>query len=148
MEYKIDDIMKELVHQKGIKLTSKRKSVLEIMIKNKHQHFTAKDIENIAGDMEMVISISTIYRTLELFEKWGIIMRHNFQDDSAIYEYAYKEDHHHLICKHCGQVIEITGLIPDDLNERLTEIGFEYVSYHLKIYGYCRACKDKDRSVV
>lgn len=137
-----NDIMDDFVKKTGIKLTTRREIIYNILAQNSNKHFTAKDIESMTYRLNTPTSISTIYRTLELFEKWGIIIRHNFNDDSAIYEYAYKEDHHHLICKACGKVIEISGLVPNNLSEQLFKVGFHYISYNLKIYGYCNQCRE------
>lgn len=142
MQMQKDRMMTHLMKKAGINPTAQREIICNILIQNADQHFTAKDIERMGDDLGMPISLSTIYRTLVLLEKRGIIIKHNFhENDSAIYEYAHKDVHHHLICKSCGKVIEITGLEPCDLHERLLHEGFHYTSYNLKIYGYCDACK-------
>lgn len=139
--------LNELAKEKGIKITTQREIIYNILVNNMHNHLTAKDIEKIVERKDMHIGISTIYRTLELFERLGVVIRHNFNSDTVSYEFAFNnsKDHHHLICKECGKVLEVTGLMPKNLNEILMEMEFEYQSYNLKIYGLCKDCMDKNR---
>ena len=80
---------------------------------------------------------------MDILEKTGVIIKHDFGDGAAKYEFFMKEKgiHHHLICKKCGKIIEISGLLSEDLDKRLLEEeGFESKDQHLKIYGYCKEC--------
>ena len=140
------NLIKNIEEKKDIKLTPKREEILGIFIKNNKKHLSAEDIYLLLKNKNISIGLTTIYRTLDLFVKNKIISKRNFGDDSARYEFIYKEEerrHHHLICKNCGKVIEISGLLPDDLEDfLLKKEEFQMVNQCLKIYGYCQECRN------
>lgn len=144
MELDVARIISNLVKKTGMRLTSQRKTILEILIMNTDQHLSTKEIYLMAKDKDKSIGIATVYRNIDVLEKMHIVDKRNFGDDVAKYEFASREkaEHHHLICNHCGKVIEISGLLPDDLyNRLLEEKNFQFVDHSLKIYGYCQNCR-------
>lgn len=143
---KTKNIIKNIEEKKDIRLTSQREEILRIFVESDKKHLSAEDIYLLLKAKNISISLTTIYRSLDLFVKNKIISQIDFGDDTARYEFIYKEEerkHHHLICKNCGKVIEISGLLPDDLeNILLKEEGFQIVNHCLKIYGYCQECRN------
>ncbi len=82
------------------------------------------------------ISISTVYRTVKLFEDAGIIERHDFRDGRSRYETVPDEHHDHLIDLKNGQVIEFHSPEIEALQERIArEHGFKLVDHRLELYG-------------
>ncbi|MFW6282169.1 MAG: Fur family transcriptional regulator [bacterium] len=138
--------VKNFIENTGLKLTPKRKKVLQIFLQNKNKHLSAENIYLLIKENNNSIGMATIYRTLNLFVEKGIIIKRDFDDKSSRYEFINKEEkskHHHLICKNCGKVIEKKGLLPDDLKETLLKKeGFKVVNHSLKIYGYCKECRN------
>jgi Fur family transcriptional regulator, ferric uptake regulator len=139
-------IIDDLVEKTGIRLTPQREKILQLIIENNNKHLTVDDIYILARENGSSIGIATIYRTIDLLEEVGAIVKRDFGGDSAKYEFVFKDkdEHHHLICKKCGKVIEVSGLLSDDIEERLLkEKGFRCVEHCLKIYGYCSECREK-----
>ncbi len=82
------------------------------------------------------ISISTVYRTVKLFEDAGIITRHEFRDGRARFEPIPDEHHDHLIDLRTGKVIEFRNEEIERIQERIaTELGFKLVGHRLELYG-------------
>ncbi len=82
------------------------------------------------------ISISTVYRTVKLFEDAGIIERHDFRDGRSRYETVPEEHHDHLIDLKSGVVIEFHSPEIEALQERIArEHGFKLVDHRLELYG-------------
>ena len=72
------------------------------------------------------ISLSTVYRTVRLFEEEGIIERHEFRDGRARYERVDKQHHDHLIDMKTGNVIEFRNEKIEELQKQIAaELGFE-----------------------
>ena len=82
------------------------------------------------------ISISTVYRTVKLFEDAGIIARHDFRDGRSRYETVPEEHHDHLIDLKNGVVIEFRSAEIEALQEKIArEHGFKLVDHRLELYG-------------
>lgn len=82
------------------------------------------------------ISISTVYRTVKMFEDAGIIERHDFREGRARYETVPGEHHDHLIDLKTGTVIEFHSPEIEALQERIArEHGFRLVDHRLELYG-------------
>jgi Fur family ferric uptake transcriptional regulator len=143
-------IISDLINQTGMRVTSQRNSILKALIENSNKHLSVDEIYDLVKEKDDFIGIATIYRTLDLLEDLGVIVKRDFRDKSAKYEFIFneKKEHYHLICKECGRVIEISGLLPNNLKEKvMEEKDFKSVDYSLQIYGYCNKCMEKDRII-
>jgi len=82
------------------------------------------------------ISISTVYRTMRLFEDAGIIERHDFREGRARYETSTEAHHDHLINLRTGEVIEFRS---EEIERLQTEIarrlGYKLVDHRLELYA-------------
>lgn len=140
MELKVNDIITNLTEKNDFRITYQRRKILEILIENKDKHVSVEEIYSLSKEKDKTIALPTIYRTMSILEKTGIISKNDFGGGAAKYEFCL-ETHHHLICERCGKIIEISGLLPDDLSKRLLEEkGFQSKDQRLKIYGYCKDC--------
>lgn len=148
---------KDILRDRGYKLTHQRKLILEAMAKNNDKHLNCDEIFSIVSKDNPEIGIATVYRTLLLFEKLNIVNKLNFDDGCSRYELdlGVEDHHHHLLCLKCGKVIEvqfnIESLIGPDqqlgaLKSFKDEIGkekdFTIVDHNVTFYGYCSKCKE------
>jgi len=138
-----------LLKEHNLKVTPQRAAILRILYDCKGHHL---EIENIyallvsRGDINIKrkIGLATVYRTMDLFERIGLVSKLSMEDSPARYELIIKERirHHHLICLGCDQVQEIEDGLMEDLKTRiLREKGFEITDKPMKIYGYCHRCR-------
>ena len=82
------------------------------------------------------ISISTVYRTVKLFEDSGIIERHDFRDGRARYEQIPESHHDHLINLRTGEVIEFTSEEIERLQAEVARrLGYRLVDHRLELYA-------------
>lgn len=144
------DHVYEILRDNNLKLTSRRKDIIEILYNSREHHL---DIDSIyalsAEDGRKRMGLATIYRTMELFEKIGVVLRITMEKSPAQYELIVHDQlsHHHLICLECGMVQEISDSLAADFKARIEdETGFEVNEKPMKIYGYCRKCKKEDDS--
>src|SRR5258708_831049 len=89
-----------------------------------------------AFELELNISIATVYRTVRLFEEAGILAKHDFGDGRARYEETPEEHHDHLIDIQSGKVVEFNNDEIEDLQRRIAEkAGYKLVGHRLELYG-------------
>ena len=90
-----------------------------------------------ASAIDSNISMSTVYRTVKLFEESGIVARRDFGDGRARYEQTPGEHHDHLIDVTSGQVIEFTDPEIEALQEKIAaRLGYVLVDHRLELF--CR----------
>ncbi|HYS56011.1 MAG TPA: transcriptional repressor [Thermoanaerobaculia bacterium] len=128
----------------GLKLTNERVALLREIF-SQHYHFEADELLFKMKEKRLKISRATIYRTLELLVKSGMVRRVHLGEDHYHYEYVSGNSHHdHLICTTCGSVIEFHDPI---LEERQLEIcgrkKFTPTFHNLQILGVCDSCRRK-----
>ena len=128
--------------QYGYKLTPQRRTVIRT-IAFAQGHLTPTAIyEKVRQDYPN-IGFVTIYRTLEILGKLGLICEvHAGSSCRSYLARRPSEHHHHLICSHCGAVVDFTSCDLGELEQRLLqETGFEIESHLLEFLGRCRSCQ-------
>jgi Fur family ferric uptake transcriptional regulator len=88
------------------------------------------------------VNITTVYRTLDLLERLDLV-RHTHLGHGAPSYSEQEHQHVHLVCHHCGTVLEAPTDLMDELTERLLrETGFRLDASHVALSGRCTACRD------
>jgi Fur family ferric uptake transcriptional regulator len=127
--------IERLCLEKGMRMTQQR-AVIASVLAAATDHPDAEELHRRAHGVDNRISLSTVYRTMKLFEDAGIINRHAFADGRARYERTRSEHHDHLIDIDTGQVIEFKNDEIEKLQERVArELGFELTGHKLELYG-------------
>jgi len=137
----------------GYRLTIPRRIILDVL-SNTNEHLSAEEIYMKVHEVYPAIGLTTVYRTLELLTRAGIVYKFDFGDGRARYELSDspkgKGHHHHLVCTGCGRIIDYTDFIDDEIELlNRTEKGLSE-KYHFKItnhliqfYGLCEDCYKK-----
>ena len=88
------------------------------------------------------IGLTSIYRSLELFESLGFVFK-IINGSNVKYKLCELENHHHhIVCKACGNVVELNFCNISDWSKKVSEsTGFQVVDHQLNFYGFCKACK-------
>lgn len=119
----------------GMRMTEQRRIIARVLEKA-HDHPDVEELYRRAVKVDENISISTVYRTVKLFEDAGIIERHDFRDGRSRYETVPEEHHDHLIDLRSGKVIEFNNEAIEKLQEVIArELGFQLVDHRLELYG-------------
>ena len=119
----------------GMRMTEQRRVIARIL-EESEDHPDVEELYRRSVKVDAKISISTVYRTVKLFEDAGIIARHDFRDGRSRYETVPEEHHDHLIDLKSGEVIEFHSPEIEALQERIArEHGFKLVDHRLELYG-------------
>jgi Fur family ferric uptake transcriptional regulator len=121
--------------------TKQRQLILET-IQQADEHLDAEQIYERVRQMSPGISLSTVYRNLQLFTKAGLLREHQFDVMRRHYEIATCSRHHHLMCIGCGRILEFSCPSSDGLQTRITkERGFRVTDAEVRLVGYCPECQ-------
>jgi Fur family transcriptional regulator, ferric uptake regulator len=134
----------EFLRASGQKLTRERAALVR-EIQGTHYHFDADELLFRLKDKQIKTSRATIYRTLELLVRSGMVRRVHLGEDHYHYEWVGKDSHHdHLVCTTCGNVIEFHD---EQLEARQHKVcadnGFRPTFHNLQILGVCAKCQKK-----
>ena len=127
---------------KSRKITGPRAAILEILRQHPHP-FTNKEI--LAGLPKGQCDLATIYRSMHLLEKMGMVKRFDFGDGVARFELVGEGDdghHHHLVCTQCAEVVEIDDCFTTEVEQRIAAAnGYKAVTHKLEFFGICPECQ-------
>lgn len=128
----------------GFRLTPQRELVLQAV--SRLGHATPEDVAaEIAGQVG-AISLSTVYRALEVLEQVGLVTHAHLGHGAPTYHPADRAGHVHLVCRKCQQVAEVDLAVAEDLVRRLQDdYGFATDMAHFALFGTCRQCAASER---
>ncbi|WP_315040575.1 ferric iron uptake transcriptional regulator [Faucicola mancuniensis] len=122
----------------GLKVTLPRLKILQLLESAERHHMSAEDVYKALIEQGEDVGLATVYRVLTQFEQAGIVERHNFENNLSVFEVAKEEHHDHLVCDHCGKVVEFHKDEIEALQESVAkEHGFKLSGHSLVLYGIC-----------
>jgi Fur family ferric uptake transcriptional regulator len=132
----------------GLRLTSQRERVLAAVAALSHG--TPEEIgvrlRADAGPDGAAPDTSTVYRTLELLERLGLVWHTHLGKGAPVY-HAAEHPHLHVVCQVCGEVSSVDPTLLEAAAERLAaDLGFTVDVGHVALSGTCRACAEKTRT--
>jgi Fur family ferric uptake transcriptional regulator len=116
-------------------MTGQRRVIARVLSAAR-DHPDVEEVYRRANSVDSRISLSTVYRTIKLFEANGFLERHNFGANRGRYEETAGRHHDHLIDIESGRVIEFRNEEIERLQERVArDLGFSLVGHKLQLYG-------------
>ena len=120
---------------KGVKLTEQRKIIAKVM-SQASDHPNVDELYKRVSKIDSKISIATVYRTVKLFEEFGILTKHEFKGGKARYEELNESHHDHLIDVKSGEIIEFVDEEIEKLQKKIAKKhGYDLVDHKLELYG-------------
>ncbi|MFH0975158.1 MAG: transcriptional repressor [Spirochaetota bacterium] len=134
----------------GWRITPGREIIMDVL-HNTKEHINVADIYIKAHAINPAIGLTTVYRTLEMLEKTGLVQKFDFGDGMARYELinnpGAKDHHHHLICMTCKRIIDYTEFINDEVDfiektqgKLSKKYNFKITGHMINFYGLCEQC--------
>ncbi|MFA5309443.1 MAG: Fur family transcriptional regulator [Dehalococcoidales bacterium] len=128
---------------KGYRLTPQRLMILAA-IEDSAEHISAEEIYAEVAARFPHVNISTVYRTLELLKKLGMVYEINLGEGRIRFHSEESGHHHHLVCQLCGAVTDIDEAVFSSLGEALLrDYDFQAELRHVGIFGVCGDCRKK-----
>jgi Fur family transcriptional regulator, ferric uptake regulator len=136
------NLTEELTRQ-GYRMTPQRMMIVDA-IEHAENHISAEDIFKQVVAKYPNVNVSTVYRTLELLEKRGLVTKTEMGVGHIVYHPLEKGHHHHLICRECGSVVNLDESVLTPLQESLQQ-NYQFTAdlRHLGIMGLCAECNKK-----
>ena len=128
-----------LLNEHGLQVTPQRLTVLRVV--SEHPHITADGVAELVRAEIGSVSRQAVYNALGVLVEKGVLRRIQPHGSPSLYEARVSDNHHHLICRGCGRVVDVdcaVGSAPcltvdDDLGYRIDEAEVIY-------WGRCPKC--------
>jgi Fur family peroxide stress response transcriptional regulator len=130
-----------ILRQHGLQVTYQRLAIYQALYHTK-DHPSAEEIYQQVRKRFPMISLGTVYKTLERFHEVGLIQKVSPVTEVARYE-ANISHHHHLICLECQTIQDFDDPNMDVKVSLPEENNFEVMRRQVILQGYCAHCKPK-----
>ncbi|MBI4539518.1 MAG: transcriptional repressor [Gemmatimonadetes bacterium] len=136
-------LFERYLREQGLPVTQQRTAVADIVFSSAG-HLSVDDIEQRLRESGERIGKATIYRTLDLLVKSGLVDERDFGEGFKRYEHLLHRQpvHQHLVCLECGKVIEFRS---DELERIQDQVAathdFAPNRHRFEIYGLCHECR-------
>ena len=142
-----DPTLEEQCADKGMRMTEQRRVIAQV-IEGSADHPDVEELHRRAAAIDARISLSTVYRTLNMFEEAGLVTKHDFKDGRARFEPLPDEHHDHLIDIRSGRVMEFRNEEIEAIQELIAKrLGYRLVDHRLELYAVPLDDKPGNRKV-
>lgn len=132
------------LREHGYKVTPQRLAVYE-SLSHTHEHPTAEILYSQLQDKYPSMSLSTVYKTMDILEKLHLVRVMNTGEDSARYD-AETTDHQHIQCMVCGRVDDVKIDAADVQEQARRYSGYEVQRQEIYFYGICPRCRSSEET--
>jgi Fur family ferric uptake transcriptional regulator len=134
------------LRSRGYRLTPQREMIIETLTLS-DRHMTAEEIFEALSSRTSALNIATVYRTLDLLIEEGLACRNDLGTGQEYYANNRHGPHIHLVCRHCGEIIEAENPLIAPLKDHFQDqYGFAAELKHLSIFGVCAVCQTEHTS--
>lgn len=134
-----------LLRERGVRVTAQRLAVLRAV--EAHPHVCADDIAGEVRSEIGAISRQSVYDALAALEEAGLVRRIQPAGSPARFETRVRDNHHHLICRSCGSVVDVdctVGLAP--CLTASDDAGYQIDEAEVAFWGTCPDCRNAPKS--
>jgi Fur family ferric uptake transcriptional regulator len=131
----------ERLRAAGLRWTPQRRALIEVL-RQREGHVTASQLIADCRAIDPTTTPSTVYRTLDLLEDFGLVRHGHGHDGREEYHILPQQVHGHLYCVSCGAMWELrpeTGTTI--VNALESQLGFAVDLSHVTISGHCATCR-------
>jgi len=137
------DLTLSSLQDKGYRITKVRKEIIKIFSQIL-KPLSANEVEKIVLKAGLSVDKATIYRELQFLLNNKYVLEVYTSPHEVSYESSELKHHHHLICKKCGKVDNVTNCLVKELEEDVyKKKGFKIERHTLEFYGICASCAKK-----
>jgi Fe2+ or Zn2+ uptake regulation protein len=130
----------EQLRARGFRMTSQRLAILHTL-RHAGTHLSPREIYRKTKQELSGLTEPTVYRTLEFLAENGLARPLQMGNGHLMYEIA-GNDHHHIVCRVCGNEIEVEHSVLEHLYRKLESAsGYVRIDSHITFFGVCPNCQ-------
>ena len=136
----IEELVNSL-REEGFRITPQRIAIVEYLLKT-DDHPSAEHIHKIVQKKYPMVSLSTVYKTLDLLKEKKLVNEIKVEGEARFD--AHTDEHINLVCMNCGKIDDIDE---DSIKEIQTKVArkskYVILKSNFELFGYCNNCKSK-----
>ena len=133
----------QVLNSSSQRVTAQRSLLLELL-RRSEGHLDADELYRRARRKHSRISLSTVYRNLQLFKKLGLIEEHHFAEEHHHYEVKQTTEHQHLLCLNCGKIVEFACPLSQKFKKDVgRQYDFDISGVEVRMTGLCSSCRKR-----
>ena len=118
--------------------------IIDVLTESNHP-LTAAEIHARLDQNEQQVWLSTVYRTLELFVKKGIVTKTNvMSNETAVYEWNRLKHTHYAVCISCHKIIPMENCPMEAFTPQVADPGFQILGHNIEVFGICADCREDE----
>ncbi len=138
--------VRKILNDSRQRVTTQRALLLDLLHRS-HGHVDADGLYRSAKKKNPRISLSTVYRNLQLFKKMGLVDERHFDEEHHHYEVKSGEEHQHLLCVNCGKVVEFDYPAGRKFRQDIArKYDFDITGVEVHVTGLCSSCRQSQRN--
>jgi len=140
--------VRQILSSSSQRVTAQRTLLLELF-RHSGEHIDADELYHRARKKNPRISLSTVYRNLQIFKKLGLIDEHHFDEEHHHYEVKSGAEHQHLLCINCGKVVEFDYPVSKKFRENIgKKYDFDIRGVEIHVTGLCSNCRKNESKTI
>ena len=141
---KSDAALIEAIRKKGYKATPQRIAICRFTLHSR-EHPSAQIIYDEVKKVHPTVSLATVYKTLQILTKQGLIQELNLPESQARFD-SYMEPHINLVCLRCGSIRDFDDSAAREMVESVAvKAEFMRTGQRIDIYGICKTCRGRTK---
>jgi Fe2+ or Zn2+ uptake regulation protein len=133
-------MLSRVLRERGQRVTPQRLAIART-VRELDRHTTAETVFGRVSEQMPGVSLPTVYATLDLLEEIGLVRRVPTETGTAVYD-PRTEDHHHLVCRRCGEIMDVDAPVDrDELLAAARTLGFAADDAQVVVRGTCANCR-------
>ncbi|MFN8405603.1 MAG: Fur family transcriptional regulator [Anaerolineales bacterium] len=130
------------LRSRGFRVTPQRMAILHVL-RHSGKHLSPREVYESAKEDFPRLTEPTVYRTLGFLAKNGFARLTQSGNGHLRYELT-GADHHHLVCRVCGDEIEVEHQLLENLYSKMeSSSGYKRIDSHVTFFGMCPKCQTK-----
>jgi len=122
--------------------STRAREQITAILRREQRYLSAAEIHDLLKKTRAKVSLSTVYRTLDLLETKGEASSRVDTRGESTYVVCAPTHHHHAICRSCGKVEELACEALERIaGELRSHHGFELDDHAMEFFGRCAACR-------
>jgi Fur family ferric uptake transcriptional regulator len=133
------------LRRRGLRLTAQREVVFAAV--NELRHATPEQILNAVAEEMPGITLSTVYRVLDVLEQLGLVTHAHMGHAPMTYHAVDEHRHMHVVCEGCGAIESVDAATAEEFARTLSDVtGYDVDVTHMAIAGCCRSCASRSKA--
>lgn len=127
-----------MLREEGFRITPQRTAIVDYVL-NTEEHPSAEQVHNVVKKKYPMVSLSTVYKTLDLLRQKNLVKQIEIGGESRFD--GHTDEHINLICMKCGKIEDVDEDLKEIQSKAAKKAKYQIIKSNFELFGYCSNCK-------